>query len=975
MNSQRGKWFRSSINDGTIACMSKEEMRLKALARYEILDTLPEREFDDLTLLAAQICATPIALVTLLDGERQWFKAKVGTDLSSTPRKIAFCDYTIGQQNLLEVPDARKDERFAENPLVQGKPHIQFYAGAPLITPDGYCLGTLCVIDQVPRNLTPEQRTALEALARQVVTQLELRKNLREVESAVVQLARREGELAASEQKYRSLIEAAKDAVIGADMNGRIISWNGGAETIFGFQAKEILGEEVTRIIPARFRQAHLGGMARMQQTGRSTMAGQTVELVGLHKAGHEFPIEISISSWQQGEDLKFTSIIRDITERHQTQEIKNRFSADLAKKVTERTRELEISENRFKELANSMPQIVWTAKPDGILDYYNDRWYDFTGFERDGSGDGSWLPIMPEQDGKRCLEVWYESVRTGEPYDIEYRFWDRKTEQYRWHLGRALAVRDANGNIIKWYGTCTDIHDLKNAQRDAAEATEASQLKSEFLANMSHEIRTPINGVMGMAGLVLDTPLSEEQSDYVQAIQRSAEGLLGIINDILDFSKIEAGRLDFESTDFSLAELLTDTVQTMNYSAKLKGLVLELEADGLKHSVFRGDSGRIRQVLTNLIGNAIKFTKEGRVAIRASSAQLDGTERVRFEIEDSGIGIPAQALNRIFDAFTQADSSMTRRFGGTGLGLSISHKLVDLMGGEIGVRSDQGKGSTFWFELPMIRGEGVPLAERIIKADVPTRPLKGRILVAEDNIINQRVAVKMLEKMGLRTHAVTNGHEALDALRAMPFDLVLMDCQMPELDGYGATRIIRTSESLGAKEIPVIAMTANALVGERELCLAAGMNDYVSKPVNTDLLRQALQKWLPQAKDTEVYALNVKAVDRLLTIGESEGLTLFADLMEIFRKTFPPMVEKMAEAVLKGDSRTLRLEAHSLKSSCATLGAEYMAGICQELEDTEKLVVGGSLETGLVEKLSAGFEITCENLKVELAHRQNSKK
>ena len=508
----------------------------------------------------------------------------------------------------------------------------------------------------------------------------------------------------------------------------------------------------------------------------------------------------------------------------------------------------------------------------------------------------------------------------------------------------------------VEWFRILQNIvskqnRDLIDAKDKAEKATLA---KGNFLANMSHELRTPMNGVLGMASLLADTPLNDEQKEFVLTINGSAENLLMLLNDILDFSKIEAGALVLENIAFDFVDALQKTINLLRPQAVKKGIELIMNCDPNIPAYVWGDSGRIRQIIINLLGNAIKFTEYGYVRLHANiQTDNNGDTKFLINVEDTGMGIPANKLEEIFDKFTQADASVTRKYGGTGLGLAICEQLVNLMGGEIGVNSTEGKGSTFWFTIPCkaaeekdtyAQNEQKRRRSQVIKNMIPIKDAK--VLLVEDYYVNQIFAKKLLHKLGFNhIDLVENGVQAIEKYHIQKYDMIFMDCQMPELDGYQTTQKLRMLEEGTFLHTPIVAMTANAMMGDREKCLKAGMDDYLSKPLSAEHLKTIIEMWflldnekavlsVPKSNITTSQVTEEVPVDleqlRMFTDGDPEEEKALANL---FLEQAKEMIAILEKSMGADKQDAWKSAAHRFKGSSGNLGATKLHNLCKEAE------------------------------------------
>jgi len=1352
-----------------VRIQADEERRLAALHELGILDTDPEIDFDEIARLAAWVCEAPIALISFVDADRLWFKANIGFGAQESMRDLSFCAHAIRGDDVLVVEDAAEDDRFRDNPFVTGPPHVRFYAGTPLITPEGFRIGTLCVLDTQPRVLTAEQIAALRRLGHQIIPLLEFRRTMaslhrlaveRETAEAALRVtasmyrpapapmkpdrwrfwpailflaggllltmlaariardvairgeeqrflwsaeqldatlsqrvrdnvklldaatalwtaqttpragdwhrfarqsiagyhgisglgfvevvpratvdafnargkadygdwftiypridgdvayavrlieppqierasagfnmatiplrritaerARDEGraivtpptifdgirpgiviyrpvyrpglplqtieqrraahigwtyvfvrvtdlidglplsagtryelydrsvssasrlyassatasaalpfraqrrlalpgrewiavtagapdervvrremqmtllagilvtmffaavvavlnttrrralrlaaemtsDLRDSESRMRSIVEQIGDAVIAFPASGELEAFNPAAERLFGFQPSAIVGRDVTTILP---------------QIREASSDGTTVQTLARRSDGAEVPVELAVRPVPGDHRDLTVAVVRDISERVEAEE------------------RLRASQEQLENMLENADDVIYRCDPRGHFTYINSTATRLSGYEKSDLLGMSYLKLV-HPDFRGAAKEFYERQHVEKLVNTYFEFPIATVDGREIWLGQKVQPIFERGALAGYQGVARDVTERRQLRaelelaRDAA--LDSARLKSQFVATMSHEVRTPMNGVIGMIGLLCETGLSREQREIAETVQTSADALLKIINDILDFSKIEAGKLEFERNEFDLADVVEGAVELFAEAARTKRIEIAALVERDVPTRLCGDDTRLHQVLTNLLGNAVKFTESGEVLVTVSvESEVESSVVIRVAVSDTGIGVKPEVAERLFMPFVQADGSTTRRYGGTGLGLAICKQLVEMMNGAVGVESDPGRGSTFWFtaelekqdvsrrrplplvasarvlivsdhdmsrrvlahqvalcgleavtvstieeavpmlrrsiaacivdihstdlpaaarDIPMIlttssarrreefdayhaagfehvlmkpvrqshlrnflsrvldvrRGEITPAPSSLSMAVAPMRRL--RILVAEDNHVNQRVVLSQLESLGHTAVAVGNGIECLDALdRSVEhprgrsgYDLVLMDCQMPKMDGYEATARIRERGS----DVPIVAMTASAMSGDREQCLAVGMDDYLTKPFKLAELRAVL------ARVAMRIVVDAKALAEVRAIDPGNP-NLLGEVITLFLDEAPDRIDTLRRAIASNDAEATWRAAHAFKSGCANVGAVSLVSICDGIE------------------------------------------
>lgn len=957
----------------------REAERLAALEQTGLLGGLPDQLQEGVVRLAAEICGTPISAVSLVEKDRQWFSAIHGLACRQTPREVAFCAHTILGNAPFVVEDATSDPRFAWNPLVTGEPGIRFYAGVPLSTPETLPLGSLCVIDTRPRDISPSQVESLRTLGSLVAAQLELYRRNRQLQEREAELI---GSKATAEQalrETRALVSTLEEysIVCEADAQGRIIKVNDALCELSGYSREELIGADQgvvnigTRALECR----------SALQNGRAWRG----ESQNRGKHGRVYWLDSIVACFRDaaGNVEKYVSVNSDVTSRKEGEkalrQVSERFelavraggvgtfswesSSGVLAWDAQMHRLYGVARESFqgtyqawlttvhpedRERADQLVQLAIRGekpldtefrivRPDGAVrairafasvqqddqgnpvrmigtnwDVTEQRegaerlraalesleeaqtvarmgsWsYDLaTGkitwskvlyelFERDSAaGPPSYAEIMSDYEGEsaaRLNEAVSRAAEDGTPYSLLLRTskgWGKGVKGgARFVRGEGRARCDSTGKIVGLYGTATDVtvevETAESLRQARLSAEAANRAKSAFLANMSHEIRTPLTAILGFADLLGEEAESSldraRRSQAIEAIRRAGSHLLTVINDILDLSKIEADKMTIERVEVPLAQVLSESESLMRPRAMSKGISLSISLRSPMPDRIMSDPTRLRQILMNLIGNAVKFTEVGSVRILVGRGDDAETPQIVVDVEDTGPGLSPEQAAQLFRPFGQADDTVTRKHGGTGLGLTVSRRLASLMGGNVVLlRAAPGVGSCFRVVLPLIPAAGASMIEQLVTCgahgrlpgrDSPLRSgrwMSGRILLAEDGPDNQRLLKFHLTKAGAEVEIADNGRIALEmAERAAgagkPYDLLLTDMQMPEMDGYTLARTLRERGST----LAIIALTAHAMEEDRERCIRAGCDDYASKPIDKHALLDTCARWL----------------------------------------------------------------------------------------------------------------------------------
>ena len=721
-----------------------------------------------------------------------------------------------------------------------------------------------------------------------------------------------------NEQRMRAILQTAVDGIILINTSGIILTANQAAESILGWRVDELLQRNVNLLMPEPDRSRHNSYLQHYLRSGTARIIGVGREVEALHKNGNRVPVRLAIGHVRlPGEDL-FVGFITDISVRIRME------------------RSLKENQARLTSLINNIPGAAYRCLPGEAreLIFVSDAIEDITGFPAGDflppHGKRSFASLIHPEDRNRM------PFNTGERYHYEYRIISRNN-RVRWVLDHGECVLDDKGNIAWEDGFIMDITARRELEQELVQAKvkaeQAASSRSAFLANMSHEIRTPMNGIIGFSDVLMGTQLDSDQRKYLNSISESARSLLHLLNDILDSAKLDKGKLELEVGDFSLPHLVDVVVSTLWIQARQKGLEVVTRLAPELGEYYRGSADRIRQVLFNIIGNAIKFTERGKITV---SVRPDLSGQILFSVEDTGIGIEKARLGAIFEPFTQADASMSRRFGGTGLGTTISKQLVELMGGRIWAHSTPGKGSLFEFRLPLEPGQRIEAS--ITNQPVSLPPLK--ILVADDIRQNLELLELMLGKAGHKLTCVSDGLQVVENAGQEDFDVILMDVQMPKMDGLTAARQIRDLFARKGKKCPpIVALTASVLEQDRIAAQAAGMEGFANKPVERDVLIGEIARVLGLTQHRRGDLSGNPEVPDLEVLDLEQGLRRWGEMADYlqglqgFIRRYYGLGHEVEQCLRQQDLPALEQLLHGLKGASGNLALPCLTGLAAELE------------------------------------------
>jgi PAS domain S-box-containing protein len=783
-----------------------EDERLSALISYGIMDTLPEQDYDAINRLASYICGTPIALLTFINADRQWYKASIGVDNTEIPRSETFCRYTIMSDEILEVPDATQNELFADHPAVT-EGGIRFYAGAPIIDNEGYRLGTICVADTVPHHLTDAQKDALKTLAREVTSHITLRRQKQELEQSEK-----------LHNEFFNLFNNSPEVHCVTDREGKIQLINQAVTRVLGYTPIEAIGVHIWEFFPKADRQQTF---ALLEDGLRNKQKAYDLETRIVNRSG-----EVKWISWSViAKGPSWYASGRDIT---------------FQKKVVG---ELEL----LSLVASKVSNGVVISNADNQVIWINTAFEQITGYDlADVSNKALGDVLMGELTDVGIIQKARELSKNKQSFEVDLLIY-RKDGQPLWISVINSIILDERGNVDKYVEVIIDVTAKKKAELELIsakeEALQLNRAKDMFMSVMSHEIRTPLNAVIGISHLLMDDNHDESQKENLKILKFSADNLMTLINDVLDFTKVETGNIVLEKIDVDLRDMINSVVSSMQFKAQDKNITIKAELDTNLPEYIVGDKTRICQILLNLVGNSVKFTEKGGITIDVKVIEESKNEvRIRFEVSDTGIGIKADQINNVFESFKQADASITRLYGGTGLGLAITKRLVELHDSRINVESTYGKGTKFWFTITFNKSNFTPIKTNTSTVEIG---LKLNLLVADDNQINRMLIDKVLKKWGVAADFAVNGKEAVNKIDTnRNYDLVLMDRHMPEMDGLEAAQYIRANKDPYYQQLHIIALTASMLTNQMDQIGDAGMNDYILKPFDPKNLYDKISKF-----------------------------------------------------------------------------------------------------------------------------------